>query len=583
MKHSSVLTLGLAATLALSGASAYASEPLNFDLSPAERSAAYTTAYTTVSAATNLSSQSLPSQIATDGKRSIQGSEPSKSSALPNLPLFELPPFQSESSKLDPADPAVANAMGESSNRQTQSDSSSPTYAEGESKSHSSDRYSASKPFTSGSQIQSSPFVFPDELTDADLFESDSIQANSSTPLNPSVSDSSSDSSRSNSSKLNSTPDSAPESAPDSIRQNNSETEFENLADADTGSLNGWFRSNHSDASRHGKSSELYPDTSSLSVAKADVPDSFMDSHFKEGTIGLDFDPPVQSYAFSSVPNSISSSESIAPLPPSVPSSAKNTSLDQLFQGDSDSLVAVAVGSAEGTRSPDGGKNPAYQGHTDPGNGVWNLGSFSYQHGASSPEEADAKQLARLRSQTQTILDMAAAKGLELTLEEKLNGIDLANQAPKAALDEYGGYIDWLAAARNSGLNGSDAILSARVRSFLDPHTKTWDAPGLGNSEERITMDQERRMLAIAKAIATYMQNIAERSSTPRSTQPVSHRMLNKSQPTTQLFTQKVIGLFTNAAEVSVSHDISKAEASELDLPIVEQILALDLSEFRAA
>jgi hypothetical protein len=98
-----------------------------------------------------------------------------------------------------------------------------------------------------------------------------------------------------------------------------------------------------------------------------------------------------------------------------------------------------------------------------------------------------------------------------LSLEEKLNGIDLANQAPKAALDQQGSYIDWLADARASGLEGKDAILWARVHSFLDPHTKTWNAPGLGNSEERITRDQERRMLAIAKAITNYMQNIASR------------------------------------------------------------------------
>ena len=51
-----------------------------------------------------------------------------------------------------------------------------------------------------------------------------------------------------------------------------------------------------------------------------------------------------------------------------------------IWEGDGDSLVAIAVGSAEGTRRPDGGKNSAYQGHPDPANGVWNRGSFSYQH-----------------------------------------------------------------------------------------------------------------------------------------------------------------------------------------------------------
>ncbi|OLP18842.1 hypothetical protein BST81_07950, partial [Leptolyngbya sp. 'hensonii'] len=82
-----------------------------------------------------------------------------------------------------------------------------------------------------------------------------------------------------------------------------------------------------------------------------------------------------------------------AQAPPSV------IDLDLLFQGGSFSLVAKAVGAAEGTRTPDGGRTWAYYGHRDPGNGVWNLGSFSYQHGADSPAEADVKQLRRLTGQ----------------------------------------------------------------------------------------------------------------------------------------------------------------------------------------
>ena len=66
--------------------------------------------------------------------------------------------------------------------------------------------------------------------------------------------------------------------------------------------------------------------------------------------------------------------------------------LETLFHGGSNSLVARAVGNAEGTRTPDGGYTAAYYGHVDPGNHKWNLGSFSYQHGAKSPADADAKQ-----------------------------------------------------------------------------------------------------------------------------------------------------------------------------------------------
>lgn len=176
-----------------------------------------------------------------------------------------------------------------------------------------------------------------------------------------------------------------------------------------------------------------------------------------------------------------------------------------LFTGGANSLVAKAVGSAEGTRTPSGDRTTAYYGHVDPGNGVWNLGSFSYQHGAGSPEEADEKQLKRLAKQTEIVRQQAAAKGMQLTLEEELNAIDLANQAPLAALDR-GGYIDWLEAAHKMGLRGSEAVLWARTRSFLNPDTGQWNAPGLGNNVYSISRDQERRQQAIARAIAFHQQ-----------------------------------------------------------------------------
>jgi hypothetical protein len=192
------------------------------------------------------------------------------------------------------------------------------------------------------------------------------------------------------------------------------------------------------------------------------------------------------------------------PLPDATASNAiAPYSFDQLFAGETDSLVARAVGSAEGTRSPTGERTRAFYGHVDPGNGVWNLGTFSYQHGARSPEEADAKQLKRLRQQAEVLQAKAAAQGMTLGLEEILNGIDLANQSPRAALDRQG-YIDRLAQAYDMGLTGSEAILWARTRSYLNPDTGRWNAPGLGNTLDGISRDQERRQRAIAKAMAAY-------------------------------------------------------------------------------
>ncbi|MBE9008763.1 hypothetical protein IQ250_00860 [Pseudanabaenaceae cyanobacterium LEGE 13415] len=181
---------------------------------------------------------------------------------------------------------------------------------------------------------------------------------------------------------------------------------------------------------------------------------------------------------------------------------------DDLFDGGSDSLVAKAVGSAEGTRTPDGGRTWAYYGHTDPGNGVWNMGSFSYQHGAGSPDEADRRQLTRLRGQYEVIAQSARSVGLRLGLEEQLNGIDLANQAPLAAL-EQGGYIDRLREAYAQGLRGSEAVLQARTYSYINPRTNQWDAPGLGNNFDSISRDQARRQTAIYDAIQSHQQQIA--------------------------------------------------------------------------
>lgn len=178
--------------------------------------------------------------------------------------------------------------------------------------------------------------------------------------------------------------------------------------------------------------------------------------------------------------------------------------LPWLFEGDSQSLVARAVGMAEGTRTVDGGITSAYHGHTDPGNRAWNLGTFSYQHGASSVEEADRKQLQRLQQQTDVLRRRALRHGLTLTLEETLNGIDLANQSPLAAIGPVG-YIERLAEVKHHwGLSGTEAIVVARTRSYINPRTGRWNAPGLGNTEASITRDQRRRADAVARALAAY-------------------------------------------------------------------------------
>lgn len=194
------------------------------------------------------------------------------------------------------------------------------------------------------------------------------------------------------------------------------------------------------------------------------------------------------------------------PAPTPSPTEASSESglppaLAALFVGDSNSLAAIAIGAAEGTRTPEGGKTWAFKGHTDPGNGVWNLGTFSWQHGASSPEEADRKQLARLQRQAAVLNRQALALGVPWGLEEQLNALDLANQSPSAALNR-GGFMERMKQAHDDGLSGTEAILWARTWSYRHPSGTRWNAPGLGNTHHGIRTDQKRRMDEIGQAIA---------------------------------------------------------------------------------
>jgi hypothetical protein len=242
--------------------------------------------------------------------------------------------------------------------------------------------------------------------------------------------------------------------------------------------------------------------------------------------------------------------------------------LEDLIDQGTNSLVAIAIGSAEGTRTPEGDRTPSYYGHIDPGNGVWNLGSFSYQHGASSPSAADEKQLQRLHQQALRLQHQAQMMGMTLTLEEKLNALDLANQAPTAAL-ERGGYLDRLQQAHRMGLQGEEAIAWARVRSFLDPDTRQWNAPGLGNTVESISHDQERRMDEIARAIAIYRQRhpIAQVSlSLDRTTQPST---VDEEVAIARLFNQAV-----PKEEEAIAPPESNASAPEPSL--LDRIFNLD-------
>ncbi|WOL31306.1 hypothetical protein [Microcoleus phage My-WqHQDG] len=63
--------------------------------------------------------------------------------------------------------------------------------------------------------------------------------------------------------------------------------------------------------------------------------------------------------------------------------------VDKLFAGGAiNSPIGRIIGMAEGNRTADGGLTANYNGHTDPGNGAWNMGNYSVNgayYRASSP------------------------------------------------------------------------------------------------------------------------------------------------------------------------------------------------------
>lgn len=171
--------------------------------------------------------------------------------------------------------------------------------------------------------------------------------------------------------------------------------------------------------------------------------------------------------------------------------------ISQVNDGDgqlSDAEIRCGIGAAEGTLNDDCSPNHNYAGHQDPGNGVWNLGAFSYQHGARSPEEADQKQLNRLRNAEQEIQAQATGKfGQPLSEAALLTALDLWNQAPAAGQD----FVRLIPTHDPSPAQ----IIEARSLAFIEPSTGRLNAPGLGNNMNRVREDQQRRVDEVLESL----------------------------------------------------------------------------------
>ena len=246
----------------------------------------------------------------------------------------------------------------------------------------------------------------------------------------------------------------------------------------------------------------------------------------------LTFTPSDQAISFDSaltVPGAIADSQRIAPTEVN---SAKNSAKNPKPSGGADSVVnqwfadrrslgAVAIGHAEGNLSAGGKIRPIYYGHSDPGNGVKNIGFCSLQRylwqdfngdGRVSFPEADQRCLDLLRAQApktaHKLLDFGytAANHPEVTI----NCLDLYNQSRVAGRQCPKRYRQ----ARDRGLTGGQAIVWARVESFRVLRGRNQgklSASGLfricRNSRDRrhlsnwncIASDQRRRARAIRR------------------------------------------------------------------------------------
>jgi hypothetical protein len=176
---------------------------------------------------------------------------------------------------------------------------------------------------------------------------------------------------------------------------------------------------------------------------------------------------------------------------------SKTINLD-IALDNSDSLITIAIGHAEGNRTVDGGKTSSYFGHIDPGNGVINKGSFSVQNFGGTPQEADLFWLRKLRNFKPDYISAANRAGLNPELAVlAVSVFDLFTQAP-AAVTEREGLLDRLSKIAQQGIS-LRSIVRERANSFFDPVTGrlVTTFPGLS----ALTADQDRRVRALIAVI----------------------------------------------------------------------------------
>lgn len=182
--------------------------------------------------------------------------------------------------------------------------------------------------------------------------------------------------------------------------------------------------------------------------------------------------------------------------------------VDKLFAGGAiNSPIGRIIGMAEGNRTADGGLTPNYKGHSDPGNGAWNMGNYSVNgayYSPTSPEDADRIYHGVLQAEAERVAPVLQAAGLDpgnaLLMASYL---DIWNQSPIMAEEGFLATLPYLA---KEGIS-PDTLLQARIyagdagvgTSGFNP---TGSAHGsLWTDMNGHTADQKRRMLEIVDAM----------------------------------------------------------------------------------
>ena len=152
----------------------------------------------------------------------------------------------------------------------------------------------------------------------------------------------------------------------------------------------------------------------------------------------------------------------------------------------------LAIGIAEGTRTPSGSNTKAYYGHTDSGDGNRNRGTVSGGRSGGTPEQVDRQWMGVLTSVSTAMTPVLQRLGIPPSSQGwnrvMFNILDLRVQAPAAVQT----FISKLPQVMKQGLT-IEAIAKARADSFFNPRTGGLEAGGFGNNYSRLFADQRSR------------------------------------------------------------------------------------------